>query len=190
MVSLFERRVAACPDAPAVVGGGVSLTFAQVDARANRLARVLRANGVDVDSVVGLALPDGVDMVVGMVAVWKAGGAYLPVDVSLPTDRLAFMFTDARVSVLVGTDEVLGDLPAGMRTVSLDDPLLGVMPDEAPGVVVPLDALAYVIYTSGSTGRPKGVGVTQRGVANYVAGCLGVWGGVRLVLGTVCCRRR
>ncbi|QLQ36503.2 non-ribosomal peptide synthetase [Micromonospora robiginosa] len=170
VVSLFERRVAACPDAPAVVGGGVSLTFAQVDARANRLARVLRANGVDVDSVVGLALPDGVDMVVGMVAVWKAGGAYLPVDVSLPTDRLAFMFTDARVSVLVGTDEVLGDLPAGMRTVSLDDPLLGVMPDEAPGVVVPLDALAYVIYTSGSTGRPKGVGVTQRGVANYVAG--------------------
>ncbi|QLQ36519.2 non-ribosomal peptide synthetase [Micromonospora robiginosa] len=170
VVSLFERRVAACPDAPAVVGGGVSLTFAQVDARANRLARVLRANGVGVDSVVGLALPGGVDMVVGMVAVWKAGGAYLPVDVSLPTDRLAFMFTDARVSVLVGTDEVLGDLPAGMRTVSLDDPLLEVMPDEAPGVQVPLDALAYVIYTSGSTGRPKGVGVTQRGVANYVAG--------------------
>uniref|UniRef100_A0A7L6B3T7 Amino acid adenylation domain-containing protein n=1 Tax=Micromonospora robiginosa TaxID=2749844 RepID=A0A7L6B3T7_9ACTN len=170
VVSLFERQVAACPDAPAVVGGGVSLTFAQVDARANRLARVLQANGVGVDSVVGLALPDGVDMVVGMVAVWKAGGAYLPVDVSLPTDRLAFMFTDARVSVLVGTDEVLGDLPAGMRTVSVDDPLLEVMPDEAPGVQVPLDALAYVIYTSGSTGRPKGVGVTQRGVANYVAG--------------------
>ncbi|QLQ36516.2 non-ribosomal peptide synthetase [Micromonospora robiginosa] len=169
VVSLFERQVAACPGAPAVVGGGVSLTFAQVDARANRLARVLRANGVGVDSVVGLALPGGVDMVVGMVAVWKAGGAYLPVDVGLPTDRLAFMFTDARVSVLVGTDEVLGDLPAGMRTVSVDDPLLGVMPDEAPGVDVPLDALAYVIYTSGSTGRPKGVGVTQRGLANYVA---------------------
>nr|QEO73643.1 AMP-dependent synthetase and ligase [uncultured bacterium] len=174
VVELFERRARRSPDAVAVVSGEESVSYRELDGRANRLARYLVAQGVGAESVVGLCLPRGAEMVTALLAVWKAGGAYLPIDPALPASRVAFMLADAGAVLVLGTQEVAEDLPAGrVRVVALDDPMVAVLVDGLPDgpleVAVPGGGLAYVMYTSGSTGRPKGVGVTQAGLANYVA---------------------
>ncbi|MDH6521544.1 amino acid adenylation domain-containing protein [Streptomyces sp. SAI-135] len=183
VVALFEEQVRRSPEAVAVVAGGVGVSYGELDARANRLARYLTGLGVGPESVVGLCLPRGVDMVAAILGVWKAGAAYLPVDAALPVERIAFMLADSRAVLLLGMEDVVGDLPAGrVRVVALDAPLTAMQLEAAeptaPGVAVAGDGLAYVIYTSGSTGRPKGVAVTHGGLANYVCdvpGRLG-WG--------------
>jgi amino acid adenylation domain-containing protein len=123
---------------------------------------------------VGLCLPRGVEMVASILAVWKAGAAYLPLDPAYPAERLTYMLTDSWASVLLGLEEVLDELPVGrVRAIALDDPLtvagLAAQPDSSPEVIVSPLQLAYVIYTSGSTGRPKGVAVSHAGVASLVA---------------------
>jgi amino acid adenylation domain-containing protein len=174
VVDLFGQRVIAAPDAVAVVADGVELTYAQVDAQANRLARYLIQQGVGPESVVGLCLPRGAEMITAILGVWKAGAAYLPIDAGLPVERIAFMAADSRATMLLGVEEVIGDLPAGrVRLVALDAPVvaatLAMLPDAAVGGAADSAALAYVMYTSGSTGAPKGVAVTQGSLANYVA---------------------
>jgi len=171
---LFAARVAEAPDAVAVVCGGVRFTYGELDVRANRLAHYLRGWGVGVEGVVGLCLPRGVDMVVAILGVWKAGVAYLPLDPEYPVERVAAMLVEGRVSVVLGSEDVVEGLPAGrVRVIALDDPgvvsVLSGQPVTAPRVEVLAGQLAYVIFTSGSTGRPKGVGVTQGALANYVA---------------------
>ncbi|WNM31447.1 amino acid adenylation domain-containing protein [Streptomyces sp. Li-HN-5-11] len=173
VVELFEAQVARTPDAVAVVAGGERLSYAELDARANRLAHFLIGQGVGAESVVGLALPRGVEMIAAMLAVWKAGAGYLPVDPGQHAERVAFTVKDSRAALVVTTQEILDDLPSvGVRSVAVDDVLvrlqLSALPGTTPGVASRSDALAYVIYTSGSTGRPKGVAVTHGGVANYV----------------------
>ncbi len=170
---LFAGQVARVPGAVAVVGEGVSVSFAELDARANRLARYLAGQGVGVESLVGLCLPRGIEAVVAVLAVWKAGAAYVPIDPGYPAERIGFMLADSGVALTLTTEEVLDDLPAGRnRFVALDSTLvemqLAAASGEAPEVMVEPQSLAYVIYTSGSTGRPKGVGVTHGGLANYV----------------------
>jgi amino acid adenylation domain-containing protein len=171
---LVAARAAAHPDAVAVVSGGALLTYAGLAARAGRLAQYLRAAGVGPETVVGLGLERGADMVTAILAVWQAGGAYLPLDAGYPLDRLGFMLADSRATVLVGTADVVDDLPTGrLRVITLDDPLVAAqvagMPAEPPGETVRQGQLAYVIYTSGSTGRPKGVQVTHGCLVNYVS---------------------
>ncbi|MEU6222077.1 amino acid adenylation domain-containing protein, partial [Streptomyces sp. NPDC047022] len=171
---LFEARVVEAPGAVAVVAGGVSVSYAELEVRANRLARFLVGQGVGAESVVGLALPRGVEMVTAILAVWKAGAGYLPVDVAQPAERVAFVVRDARAQLVLATEEVLGELPSlGARVVAVDGTLtamqVAAMPGTSPGVRVAAQSLAYVVYTSGSTGRPKGVAVTHGGVANYVS---------------------
>ncbi|MBW8801136.1 MAG: amino acid adenylation domain-containing protein, partial [Streptomyces sp.] len=171
---VFEAQVARTPEAVAVVSGGVSVSYAELDARANRLAHYLISQGVGPESVVGLALPRGVEMISGILAVWKAGAGYLPVDVSQPAERVAFTVKDSRAQLVLTTDEVLEDLPSvGVRLLAVDGTLtamqLAAAPTTSPGVVVDPRSPAYVIYTSGSTGRPKGVAVTHGGLANYVS---------------------
>src|SRR5262249_25849557 len=102
--------------------------------------------------------------------IWRAGGAYLTLDAGAPAQRSAFMLAEGGVSVLVGSADVVGDLPVGrLRTVLLDDPLIEVMPQTPPRVPGAVgDRVAYVMFTSGSTGRPKAVQVTHRGLVNYV----------------------
>ncbi|MEU1588447.1 amino acid adenylation domain-containing protein [Micromonospora sp. NPDC005710] len=174
VVALFEGWVSRTPEAVAVIADGVETTFAQVDARANRLARFLVAQGVGPESVVALALPRGMDTVVAILAAWKAGAGYLPVDASQPVERVAFVLRDSRAVLLLTDLDTADELPAGkIRIVALDNPsvvraLAGLEPT-APQVVGSADGAAYVIYTSGSSGRPKGVVVTQAAVANYVA---------------------
>ncbi|MEY9878308.1 amino acid adenylation domain-containing protein, partial [Streptacidiphilus sp. MAP12-33] len=171
---VFAQRVAENPDALAVVGEGVEVSYAELDVRANRLARYLVAQGVGAESVVAVAMERGLDLVVALLAVWKAGAAYLPVDPSAPVDRIAFMVRDSGAVMLLGLDDVVGDMPAGrVRVVALDDPrvqaFVAGQESSAPVVRVgPLD-LAWVIYTSGSTGVPKGVGVAHAGAVNLAA---------------------
>ncbi len=171
---MVAGQVAGVPDVVAVACGGVQVSYGELGARAARLAGYLAGVGVGRESVVGLCLPRGVDMVVAVLAVWQAGGAYLPVDAGLPAGRVALMLADAGVSVLVGLAGVLDELPAGrVRSVALDDPgvaaAVSAVAGGGPAVVVAAGQLAYVMYTSGSTGRPKGVGVTHGGLASYVA---------------------
>ncbi|WP_344130407.1 AMP-binding protein, partial [Luedemannella flava] len=179
VIGLFERQVAVSPDAIALVADGIELTYAQVDARASRLAGYLRELGVGPESVVGLSLPHGVEMITAILAVWKTGGAYLPIDGRLPVERIAFMLTDCRAQVVVGVQDTVGDLPAGrrVRMVAVDDPfteaLLTGYPDAALPSSVPPAGLAYVMYTSGSTGAPKGVAITHGSLANYVGSVSG-----------------
>ncbi|MEV0570759.1 amino acid adenylation domain-containing protein, partial [Dactylosporangium sp. NPDC050588] len=171
---LFAAQVRRTPDATAVLGDGVSLTFAELDVQANKLARHLTTLGVGAESLVGVSLPRGADLILALLAVSKAGGAYLPIDPGLPVDRVGFMLADARVSMLLGIEDILDELPAGrVRSVALDDPRVAAsvarQPGTPPAVTVLPGHAAYVIYTSGSTGTPKGVVVTHNGLASLVA---------------------
>ncbi|WP_240662623.1 non-ribosomal peptide synthetase [Streptomyces sp. WAC 06738] len=159
----FEARARRAPEAVAVRCGAEELSYGELDARANRLARYLRRLGVGRESRVGLCLPRGVEMVAGMLAAWKAGGAYVPLDPAYPAERLAFMVADSRAQVVLST----GDL-APKGAVRLDEAAGEIAAEsvEPLGTVLEPGQLAYVIYTSGSTGRPKGVAVPHRGPAN------------------------
>ncbi len=169
---LFEEQVERTPDATAVVFGDEQLSFRQLNARANRLARRLRGLGVGPETRVGLLLERSVEMIVALLGTLKAGGAYVPLDPSHPRRRLAFMLEDAEVGVLL-TSGSLGELASGIavKTLLLDaesEPFDGARADNLGGLARP-ENLAYVIYTSGSTGRPKGVMIRHRSVVNLVA---------------------
>ncbi|MFE9450309.1 amino acid adenylation domain-containing protein [Streptomyces sp. NPDC006739] len=173
---LFARQAARAPEATAVIHEGTRLTYAELDARATRLARVLAARGAAPERLVALALPRSPELVVAVLAVLKTGAAYVPLDPEYPADRLAFMLADSAPVLLVTTGDLLPVLPGSeVPVVVLDDPEPSEGqpapepgPAERPGPAGPTgltgDHLAYVIYTSGSTGRPKGVAVTHRNV--------------------------
>ncbi len=186
---LFERQAAATPDAVAVLCEGESRTYAQLNARANRLARELIRRGAGPESVVGLALPRSADLVAGLLGVLKSGAAYLPIDPRYPSARLAHVLADARPELVVtttGTASVVGG--GGIELLYLDETDLETGPanDLAESRLLPGN-LAYVLYTSGSTGTPKGVGITHDCVVNGVlrlAPVVGVKPGARLLAGT------
>jgi amino acid adenylation domain-containing protein/non-ribosomal peptide synthase protein (TIGR01720 family) len=159
LLDLFRGWVARTPDTVAVRSDTQALTYAQLDARADRLAR--RLTGA---RRVGLCLPRGADMVVALLAVWKAGGAYVPLDPEYPADRLAYMVRDSGASLVLATSVTAAQVPAGVDVLLLDQPADG--PAVPPDIVIDPSRLAYVIYTSGSTGRPKGVAVEHGGIAN------------------------
>ncbi|WP_318212295.1 non-ribosomal peptide synthase/polyketide synthase [Streptomyces sp. SJL17-1] len=170
----FEARAGAAPETPAIVANGTSVSYAELDARANRIAHYLIGQGIGPESVVGLCLPRGVDVIAAILGVWKAGAGYLPIDPAQPTDRIAYMLRDSRAALALTTEEILDELPAGRsRLVAIDDTFvemqLAAAPAQSPERSVDSQSLAYVIYTSGSTGRPKGVAVTHGGLANYTA---------------------
>ncbi|HEX7239875.1 MAG TPA: amino acid adenylation domain-containing protein, partial [Longimicrobiaceae bacterium] len=160
----FEAQARRTPDAVAVEGGGERATYAELDARSARLARRLRARGVGPESRVGVWLERTPELVVALLAVLKAGAAYVPLEMSYPPDRIAFMLEDAGVSVLLTQERLLGRLPAHAAEAVFVDAEQG---GEDPGGPLPPaevspGSLAYLIYTSGSTGRPKGVAMPQR----------------------------
>ncbi|MFF7992617.1 amino acid adenylation domain-containing protein [Kitasatospora xanthocidica] len=192
---LFAARAAHTPAAPAVRYLDTELSYAELDARANRLAHELIARGIGPGRLVALALPRSEQIVVALLAVLKAGAAYLPVDPSYPADRVAFMLRDAAPACVLSTGEVAAALPGGpaLPVLALDDERVRRSVAERPATA-PSDAdrtaplrpahPAYVIYTSGSTGRPKGVVVSHRGLPSMVraqAATLGVDGGSRVL---------
>ncbi|MET7339669.1 amino acid adenylation domain-containing protein, partial [Nonomuraea sp. NPDC005650] len=166
---LIAACAVAAPEAVAVADSAGEVSYGELEARANRLAHRLIGLGAGAETTVALCLPRGVDLVVAVLAVWKAGAAYLPLDPTYPVDRLAFLLADSGAGLLLTTGDLLEELPAGrLRTLLVDDPGIQVMPVTAPDVVVVPDQAAYLIYTSGSTGRPKGVRVGHRGLVNLV----------------------
>ncbi|HYQ63769.1 non-ribosomal peptide synthetase [Actinophytocola sp.] len=167
-LDLFERQVAATPDAVALVSGSTRVTFAELDAAANQVAHRIRAMGVGDDDVVGVLLERGPGLLTSFLGVWKAGGAYLPLDLDAPAERLELVCSDAAASVVVTTTGLADRLAGGASaTLLLDapDPAAPTSPPERTGDP---DLLAYVIYTSGSTGRPKGVQIHHRGLVNHL----------------------
>jgi amino acid adenylation domain-containing protein len=169
---LFAEQVRRRPAAVAVSEDGESLTFAELNARANRLAHHLRALGVGPDVPVGVCLNRSAVAVAAVLAVLKAGGAYVPLDPSYPRERLAFLLEDTAAPVLVTAARHLASLPgaAGRQRVVLDRDRESIEAQSAadPESGAGPDSLAYVIYTSGSTGRPKGVAVSHRSVVRLV----------------------
>ncbi|MEU4829041.1 AMP-binding protein, partial [Actinomadura sp. NPDC023710] len=153
--ALFEEQAAVRPGAVAVSFEGVSWTYGEVNARANRLARRLVERGVGPEQFVALALPRSAELVVATLAVLKAGAAYVPILPDCPEDRIAFMVQDARAVLTLRLEDLEG----------LDDPSV---PATDLGIAISPDHPAYVIYTSGSTGRPKGVVVPHQNVVRLL----------------------
>ncbi|HVH12948.1 MAG TPA: AMP-binding protein, partial [Longimicrobium sp.] len=159
---LFAAQAARMPHSEALLHEGTRLTYAELDARANRLARHLRRLGIGPESRVGICLERGVEMVGAMLGVLKAGGAYVPLDPAYPAERLAFTLRDAGVAVLVTQEKLRDLLPvADVRVVRVDTDARAIAAEsaEAPESGVGPRNLAYLIYTSGSTGVPKGVAI-------------------------------
>ncbi|QFU89756.1 non-ribosomal peptide synthetase [Amycolatopsis sp. YIM 10] len=171
----FARQARRRPDAVALTFEGRHLTYGELDARANRLAHRLVAAGVGAEDLVGVCLSRGIDLVVSLLAVLKAGAAYLPLDPEYPAERLEFLVRDAAARVVVTeagpAARVRAVAPAG-EVIVLDEPeeagRIAAGPATAPSVMTHPDNLAYVIYTSGSTGRPKGVQVTHANVVRLL----------------------
>ncbi|TDD77939.1 non-ribosomal peptide synthetase, partial [Actinomadura rubrisoli] len=162
LTRILERHAARAPGAAAVVTGRETLTFGELDARANRLARRLRAHGAGADRVVAVALPRSADLVVALLAVLKSGAAYLVFDGDRPAEHIARLM--AETAPVCAVSDGSFPLPAGTVVLAPGDG------DGEPSGPLPdaplLDGLAYVLFTSGSTGRPKGVEVTHRGLVN------------------------
>ena len=176
LAELFQAQVARTPHAPAVVFEGEQLSYAELDGRANRLARHLIALGAGPERLVAIAMPRSAEMIVAVLAVLKSGAAYVPVDPAYPAERIAFMLAETRPVAVLATAGVAAALPGGLPVLVLDDPataagLAGLNGGAVPAAAGPRNA-AYVIYTSGSTGRPKGV-VIEHGRAAVVAGWAG-----------------
>ena len=168
----FAERAAMAPDAVALECGGERLTYAELDVRSDRVAHLLRDRGVGPEVAVAVCAQRGIEVVVALLGVVKAGGYYLPLDPEYPTERLAFMLADSGARVLLVQEE-FEDRFAGtprLDVVLMEQgrPLAADRPAGPPPALAGPDDLAYVMYTSGSTGRPKGVGVTHRNVLRLV----------------------
>ncbi|HEU4962559.1 MAG TPA: amino acid adenylation domain-containing protein [Bacilli bacterium] len=165
---LFEEQAERWPDQPAVAFGDRQLTYRELNSRANRLAALLRAKGVQADQVVGVIAPRSIELTVGILGVLKAGGAYLPIDPKLPEERIAYMLEDSGSRVLLTLDHLQDTLSFNGDVIALDglgeD---GMEHGNLETLTKPTD-LVYVIYTSGSTGKPKGVMIEQKSLVNFV----------------------
>jgi amino acid adenylation domain-containing protein len=177
LTELVQQQAARTPAAIALVYGQATMSYAELDARANRLARHLVSLGAGPEQLVAVAIDRSAELVIAILAVLKSGAAYLPVDPGYPADRIDFMMSDAAPVVALTTRAARLRLPDDPSQVLLDDPALTAALERLPdgdladadraGPVFP-DSSAYVIYTSGSTGRPKGVIVRHAGVVNYI----------------------
>jgi surfactin family lipopeptide synthetase C len=189
VIDLFQAQHTRTPDAVAFTCGDERITYAELNARANRLAHHLQALGVGPEVLVGLCIERSFDFVVALLAIFKTGGAYLPLDPTYPRERLEFMLKDAGIAVLVTLDRMVSALPSmGLTLVRLDADhhLLDRHPNIEPTTRLSPQQLAYVIYTSGSTGQPKGVAVEHMQVLNRLHW---MWETYPFKLGEVACQK-
>jgi amino acid adenylation domain-containing protein len=179
---LFEAQAADTPDATAVVsapidsghGENKEVTYRELNCRANRLAHHLRTLGAGSEVLIAVYMERSPEMVTGLLAILKAGAAYLPIDTSLPNERLLFILDDAKPAILLTQQKLVPELPpTGARVLCLDTDrgTVDARREENPLTQTSVDNLAYLIYTSGSTGRPKGTLITHRGLVNYLSWC-------------------
>ncbi len=171
---LIAAQAALTPHRIAVTCGNASLTYAELDKRANQLAHRLRELGIGAEIRAGIFMHRSLEMMIGLLAILKAGGSYVPLDPVYPPERLAFMLADAQVKVLL-TESLLHQRLAvsnDLQILCLDEPfekIAGNQPGHAPHPGVSANNLAYTLYTSGSTGKPKGALITHRGLVNYLS---------------------
>ncbi|WP_431768107.1 amino acid adenylation domain-containing protein [Pseudomonas fluorescens] len=167
---LIEDRVRECGDATAVVFAGDSLTYAELNRRANQLAHHLIKLGVQPEAKVGIAVERSLDMVIGLLGIMKAGGAYVPLDPELPAERLAYMMRDSGIKLLLTQSTVSGRLSSttSLQVLALDAIDLSAESAQNPDVILHGENLAYAIYTSGSTGKPKGVMVRHGALSHFM----------------------
>jgi amino acid adenylation domain-containing protein/thioester reductase-like protein len=165
---LIEAQVKRSPDAIAVQFENQSLTYKELDKRADDVAEILSAQGVQPGTLVGLFVNRSIEMLVGLLGVLKALGAYLPLDPSFPSERLAFMLEDSNASIILTLTDLLSQVPENNAKVICLDALDEVKGKRGKKVKASADDLAYVIYTSGSTGKPKGVQIHHRAVVNFL----------------------
>ncbi|WP_175454226.1 non-ribosomal peptide synthetase, partial [Algoriphagus alkaliphilus] len=172
---MFEQKVAEFPDHTAIVFGQKSLTYIQVNQKANQLAQYLRSCGVSAESLVGICMERCPEFIISILAVWKAGGAYIPIDPSYPLDRIKFMIEDSAIGMIITHLEVYehGNSPFenfSGKTLIWEEVIgtISTFSSDNLDLSVSLSDLAYVIYTSGSTGKPKGVLLEHRGLANLI----------------------
>ncbi|TWF95492.1 non-ribosomal peptide synthase/polyketide synthase [Saccharopolyspora dendranthemae] len=164
----FRAQAARTPDATALVADGFRMTYAELDARTDRLAGYLLRHGAGPERTVAVVMERSPEMVIGLLAVLKTGGAYIPVDTQYPSARIEMMLDDAAPALVLTTADVVSRVPGSGVRVVLDDPATRAAVDAedaaAPEPVPHLESAAYTIYTSGSTGKPKGVTVTHRAI--------------------------
>ena len=172
VAELFEAQAEKTPDAPAVISRNGTLTYADLNRKANQLAHHLGRLGVGAKRMVGVCLDRSPDLIVGLLGILKAGGAYVPIDASYPRERIAFLFSDAALPLVLTQRELVAQLPidATVQPLCLDSDWAGIAreTEENPKGAATADSLAYVIYTSGSTGTPKGVEITHAALANHM----------------------
>lgn len=168
----FEAQVDRTPEATAVVSAGRSLTYRELDYRANKLARYLQERGVGPDVLVGISVGRSLEMMIALVAILKAGGAYVPMDPHYPEQRISLMIEDSGASIVVATESTRAGIASAKNVVSIDGDAAAIAMHgrERVASTAGKQNLAYVMYTSGSTGRPKGVMVEHGNVLNFFNG--------------------
>ena len=169
---LFEEQVVKTPDAIAVIDGEKSLTYEQLNQKANQLAYYLQNLGVKTEDLVGICIERSVLMIIGLLGILKAGAAYIPLDPNYPSERLAYMLEDSAVSVLLTQENLVDTLPNYLGTIfclDQDGKILDHHPQDNLLHPMTSENLAYVIYTSGSTGKPKGVLIQHQSLLNLVS---------------------
>ncbi len=169
---IFEQTVARLGEQPAVVFEDTTLTFAELNRRANRVAHALLDTGLVPETPVGLCLDRSVEMIVGLLGILKAGGAYVPLDPNYPLERLQFTVKDTGMTVMLSLEKhknILQNLPVNVILLDADNPVLQEQSDQNPEIPVHPEQMCYIIYTSGSTGQPKGVMIQHRSVLNLAA---------------------
>jgi len=169
---LFEEQVEKTPSDIAVIFENQQLSYRELNNRANQLAHYLQQLGVKPDIMVGICVERSIEMVVGLLAIMKAGGAYMPLDPAYPKERLAFTLADSQVSVLLAHTHLINDLPShSAQLVCIDTDSTAFADYSSENIVdnVKPENLAYVIYTSGSTGKPKGVQIPHSAVVNFLS---------------------
>jgi non-ribosomal peptide synthetase component F len=168
---LFEASADRFPQTPAVVFNDQSMTYSELNRRANQLAHYLRSVGVGPDVPVGICLDRSPDLMISALGVLKAGGAYVPLDPSYPKGRLIYMLEDAKARVVVTRNQFAREIEIpGVQIVSIDSEAENIARESQGNLEsgVSPDNLTYIIYTSGSTGQPKGIGLTHRCLANLI----------------------
>ncbi|MGE0674552.1 MAG: AMP-binding protein, partial [Methylibium sp.] len=168
---LFEAQVSRSPRTPALEFCGAQISYEDLNARANRLARHLRTLGVAAGTHVGICADRSFELMVGILAVLKAGAGFVPLDPEYPDDRLSYMLTDCAAAVVLTTRATASRVPpSGAVVVEIDtlEPQLSELPDDNLSTAGSPEDVAYTLYTSGSTGRPKGVLVPHRGISNHM----------------------
>src|SRR5262249_25457182 len=160
------------PDSVALVYEEQAVSYRELNGWANRLAHYLREMGVGVEIRVAVCVERSVEMVVGLLGVLKAGGAYIPLDVNYPAERLGRMIEESRAAIVLTQNRLKGRMPASWAQVVCIDGEEGIWEESIanPEIMIWPNCLAYVIYTSGSSGRPKGVGIEHKQLVNYVKG--------------------